>query len=476
MLKLISILFLFCWLVYVLLQGYVVVFLISAIIVIVFFIIKKEYRAFSLLCLLLSLPFIILNKIDAFLPVKLGEFYIPTTIWIEFIAITVFLITRYLQPVEKNLNQRLKKNLLLFVVFVIVAVSQIFLFPFRGTIDIGNVVPLIVYILPITLVFVIPRSGGLDKRKTEKLISLFIYLVVVSAAIFIVFGIFSNLFISVLGGEAIPLGTESIARGRLPLGHPITVGGVFLISLPLLSYYYKNSQSGIRKLFYKASFVLVSVGIIFTLSRTIFAVYLIYMVYLFGLGTFRKNPKKSVFAVILLLAIILVLFKEFDFSRLLGRDTEGSNEVRYSSLLVSGALFVQNPVWGTSINGFYKRLELIEEDPYDFVVSVNGGGPALFNNGELTAVDPHSLFLMTLVEFGLIGLILFSMFLFYLYKTFSKYLYGKPFREAIILTLLQSLTNSDLIIHFRFLIIFWSLLGIGLNYISIYSSEELGGT
>ena len=198
--------------------------------------------------------------------------------------------------------------------------------------------------------------------------------------------------------------------------------------------------------------------------------------YLYGLLVWtwnvRKNPKKSVFAVILLLAIILVLFKEFDFSRLLGRDTEGSNEVRYASLLVSGALFVQNPVWGTSINGFYKQLELIEEGPYDFVVSVNGGGPALlFNNGELTAVDPHSLFLMTLVEFGLIGLILFSMFLFYLYKTFSKYLYGKPFREAIILTLLQSLTNLDLIIHFRFLIIFWSLLGIGLNYISIYSSE-----
>lgn len=267
---------------------------------------------------------------------------------------------------------------------------------------------------------------------------------------------------SVVVGEALDWEKQNMYRAVTPVGTAIATGAILVLILP----YYLYLALEERSLFGVSTFLLAWLAALLTGSRAINAAALLGLVTVMVWFVIRGRgglPKRV--SILCLLALmgasgVFYLSQRQDTERATARLSQevGMSEgdfLRFSSLQKGIDLIEERPISGHVPGQTYRWF--LEE--YHEANSVNyfliGGG--------LTLIEPHNLYLMMGVDYGLLVLgafvLVFVSMLTRLYRA-SKYNPALfPCAVGILMFLMQAMWSSHLLINPRVAIIFWAFAG-----------------
>ncbi len=279
--------------------------------------------------------------------------------------------------------------------------------------------------------------------------------------------------VSVLGGVLVTaiFGWGFIPkRSVTPVGGPIATGGVLLLLLPKLVH-----DAFLRpSLRFGALLGLTAVGILLTGSRAIVLVGMITSALVILEVNLRSRHETRIVVTAGLLAIACMgLF--FAYSTLLERSavarlTTGLGErdgdvMRYQSAEAALYRIEQFPVLGSVPGHTYPWFRT------DYSAVARASTTV---DGRFSLVEPHNLFLLLGVDFGLLGLVSFlSLLVFVLRRLFrshpgSDMPVHRLYALGIIAFLFQSFGSSGIAVNSRIATLFWMVLGgaVALSYVS----------
>lgn len=203
------------------------------------------------------------------------------------------------------------------------------------------------------------------------------------------------------------IGSQEFLRPYATFPHPNVLGGILAIVAACDLHFFLSNKTYTRlSLFY---FLLFSLSLFLTFSRSAWLVYLILVVLVLGYNLRFKTKLRLFFKperwlLILAIASPLILVSPLVWQRLYALQTidQPSVERRWELNQAALAMFRQRPLLGVGVNQFVPNLEKY--------VLISGPGRFL--------QPVHNLYLLILTEHGILGLLVFFGFLFLLFKPF----------------------------------------------------------
>jgi len=192
-----------------------------------------------------------------------------------------------------------------------------------------------------------------------------------------------------------------------------------------------------EKIFYSIFFTTVTGNLFLTMGRTGQVAFILSIFVLVAMH--YKLTIKSILLSTLLIATISTIayntsntFKSRvetssnNLNRLLNNDLNSSLGMRVSFFICVPRIIKDDPLLGVGIGDFHKELkEEINKDKYSYL----SGHVRKF----VARAKPHCQYLMVLLQLGIVGLILFLLFIFYFYKTSILYIKDLETKELAIL-------------------------------------------
>lgn len=182
-------------------------------------------------------------------------------------------------------------------------------------------------------------------------------------------------------------------RPYATFSHPNVLAGFLVLSmLFLLLFSFKNLF--LRKVLF-IGVILGTVTLLITLGRTAILLWLVYMIFLFGLWVVEKYKKRKFnshrFAlVVLILAAItalIILQNNFIVERFLTTKLSDESLVQRQELITQSLdMFWQSPVLGVGVNNYFNNLNIIASKENTLLIQ-----------------PVHNIFLLVLSETGLVG-------------------------------------------------------------------------
>jgi len=263
-----------------------------------------------------------------------------------------------------------------------------------------------------------------------------------------------------IGGH---IGDKLIARVITPLGGPNSTASFFILALPLMLGFTKESQ-GKTKLLFLFGFIILICGLIVTFSRGAI-ISLLLAVFFFSSSSLKKQALISFTLTTCFIFLVDSLFK-IDFSRLVmltSFEERFSDALRILNLKAGLMAFLKNPLIGSSPGAIYPRFLSKELAEFRETLYV----PLLNIKGILSAVEPHNLYLMILVEYGIVGFILAVLLFVKILRVISKE--PKDFlsdscKLSILAHIFYSFFESFLALTIRSAVLFWVIVGLALSY------------
>lgn len=311
-----------------------------------------------------------------------------------------------------------------------------------------------VFLLPIGLKFILQNKLSVhDKYKILKLI---ILISAVLGIYLLLLPIFDSLIIEFLQWEI-----DNVGRPFTPLGPNIATGAFLLLTMPVSLVFALNSYK-------KANWVVfgcIVVGIIATLSRFIIitAIIQLLLVLLYFLSKQKGKSfiKVATIALIIIFTGLLFLHQgEISYDRLFEIGT-GSDELRYDSKVAALNYITNNPGIGSGPGLLYPRNTSLTPS----AISVSGSdGNLIYIENKISLFEPHDMYLMVAVEYGLIGLFLFlTLFGFIISNMIKKAKHHNTYISfgliGLIGFLLQALGSTHLLKFINVSVYFWIFLG-----------------
>lgn len=294
------------------------------------------------------------------------------------------------------------------------------------------------------------------------------------------FGILPGQVLGALGWQGTIQGTTDLVRGRLPLGHPNHVAAVMNMLLPIALVYGFLGRGFMWRAMHLGSALFMLCGVLFALSRgallNMALVIAVTLAYVFLTRENRRwyTPFLMAAALLVTVAVPLVLFQAYDFSRFWSRGyyEDASVERRAESINTAIAVWKDFPIRGVSPDAVYPRLELRGDWEPEFGDSIS---PVVYYKGMPTAETPHNLFLIVPAEFGLSGAVIFFGLLAYMGWVLlrARRLPGIDSMDRQLIAafvfslgglLLSGLFEAILFAGMRVNVIFWVLFGIAFVY------------
>ena len=259
------------------------------------------------------------------------------------------------------------------------------------------------------------------------------------------------------------IGDKLIARVITPLGGPNSTASFFILALPLMLGLIKESQ-GKTKLLFLVGFIVLICGLILTFCRGAI-ISLLLAVFFFSSSSFRKQTLISFVLIICFIFLVDSLFK-IDFSRLImltSFEERFSDALRILSLKAGLMAFLKNPLIGSSPGAIYPRFLSKELAEFRKTLDV----PLLNIEGIPSAIEPHNLYIMILVEYGIVGFILVILLFVKILRVVSKE--PKDFlsdscKISILAYIFYLFFGNFLALNIRSAVLFWVIVGLALSY------------
>jgi O-antigen ligase len=234
--------------------------------------------------------------------------------------------------------------------------------------------------------------------------------------IMIVFALFPARIVSMLGWAGAIAGTGELARGRTPLGHPVTVTAVLTVLMPVAVMMGLCIPGWKWRAASLASALVMFGGILFSLSRASLAVTLpiLLLTVLYAAlrppvcnpqSAIRNRNRRGMFPFLFLAGLAagaLALLAQYDFSRLWSRGyyEEASIERRMESIQTALVVWRDHFLLGVGPDTVYPRLDF---RPAWVSLGEDGVSELIAYGPHLSAPHPHNLYVQALAEYGLVG-------------------------------------------------------------------------
>jgi O-antigen ligase len=210
-------------------------------------------------------------------------------------------------------------------------------------------------------------------------------------------------------------------RPYATFSHPNVLAGFLVLAmLFLLLFAFKNKR---LKIFVWSGIILGTTALLITLGRSAIFLWLIYLIFLFGLWLFEKyknrkiNPLQITFSILIFLGVvtILILQNNYIVQRFLTTNLSDEPLVQRRELITQSLnMFWKSPVLGVGMNNFFNNISVASLKENSFLIQ-----------------PVHNIFLLVLSETGIIGLVAF---LFVFLKSFLAIL--KKQNKYLLLSLL----------------------------------------
>ncbi len=210
-----------------------------------------------------------------------------------------------------------------------------------------------------------------------------------------------------------------ILRSYAGFGHPNTFSffifiGIFVLVRYLLNLENKKNISIKSQLGYFLLLSIFFVAFLFSFSRTAYALFLFYLIFLFIWSFIDLGRRKYIHKILFSFFLIFFLFSIFNYSLLTERISSQSrlnnisNIERVNQLKECGRVIKNNYVFGVGISSYSSKLRLmdsVEKESWEY--------PPI-----------HNVFILVLAEIGIFGFISFlSIFAYFIYMTLKYKLY-----------------------------------------------------
>jgi len=329
---------------------------------------------------------------------------------------------------------------------------------------------LVVVLLPLIvaalLVDCIPRGEG-DQRRLR--VSFILVIGVLTSSIVVGSAIAPNLFGEILGWSTLAASRQTgFVRGWSPLGGPIASGILLVFAYGLAM----HEVIGGRRRRYIAVLLLVGTALLFTLARSVMAMWLLFHIVYFWSAIRRHTARVlGLIVVVGFLSIPLLwqLQPRYSFERFFvfgGKSTE----LRASSARAALAASVKNPILGQGPGLLYEEIR--RSGPV-----TAGGGARRWKTtvvaDQISALEPHNLYLLLAAEHGWIALALFVGLLILIWRRIrirSQLLgdHDRSVRSALnalwISTFVMLLTSSAPLVNPQVAVFFWFFAFTGLHW------------
>ncbi|MBN2311801.1 MAG: O-antigen ligase family protein [Candidatus Hydrogenedentes bacterium] len=359
--------------------------------------------------------FVLLNRFDALCSIPIGEFRLPPVYWIAAASVAFLLLQaaagrRAGRPtLGAPFAHAFGHGLLLFAGLIAAGIvyNHIFGRFVPGRSIISEVISAGVSLIPLGFVAVLPALSlppGLALRALRAVLAL----AAGTGLVMVVFALRPGVVTALLGWAQAGAGTLDLARGRTPLGHPISVGTVLLFCLPFCLMLGIADRGRFWRLFYFGGAASMALGILFSLSRSVLFAAAITVLACVAYALIAQRRGRllvacaSVAFLIGLAALSAALVSRYDFSRYWSRGyfEDASVEHRWQSMKTAVAVWRDHPVFGVSPGAIYPRQECAPHWQPDGGDHIN---PVIYYRGHPTAPSPHNAYLTALAEFGLLG-------------------------------------------------------------------------
>jgi O-antigen ligase len=216
---------------------------------------------------------------------------------------------------------------------------------------------------------------------------------------------------------------ELLLRPYATFSHPNVLAG-FLLSVMLLSLWvYGKAKDSLRKNIYAACVLLGSIALLLTLSRVAIVLWIVIM----GALLFRTMRKRYMALISIVCLAVVFVFTPVG-SRIIETRLNEEAVVQRQELMGSSmTLFKEHPILGVGLGNFIHAFSQVQSPT------------------NLMYLQPvHNIFLLVLVELGIIGL---TMFLWFLAKTYV-YMLKRRVTHTVFILLFTSLLLLGLFDHY----------------------------
>lgn len=298
-------------------------------------------------------------------------------------------------------------------------------------------------VFPMAMMLFVNRDDAKNFYSILKIIVVFCLIY----ALYVIFSFFSYNTIVLLTNKG-SVAANYVTRHSSMLGSSITTSYYFLITIPMLMIGIEKFQGRWRK-YSVLTCTAAVMAVVLEQSRISFAILGLYLiVYFFHYGNKIKIRYKVCFMIIILIGLYWILNNE-SLSRLTSNYLEGaSTSSRFSAIHAGLNAFVNKPIFGSGLATYYKRLW----NASDRMIS-------LYGNTSL--VDPHNVYVMILVEQGIVGFLLYFCTFGYAVKLVRKNsddIISFNVSVMIMGLLLALMGGSQLINEMNFGLIVWTYL------------------
>lgn len=275
-----------------------------------------------------------------------------------------------------------------------------------------------------------------------------------------------NLYGALLGWSAVTAErTAGFVRGWSPLGSPISTGMIMVLAYGFAM----HEVIAHRKRIYCVVLLAVVVAALFTLSRSVVLMLLIFQL-IYSWSVVRRHAVATfaigIAGVIVLVPVLWVLQERYSFERLI-RVSDASIEIRGSSAVAALRTSAENPLLGQGPGLIYEELRT------DWVTGERRLRHQTVVRGEVSAMEPHNVFLLLAAEHGWLAMIVFAAILVSLWRRvrISKWLVNEADRSASLMfnalwlsSLAMLLTYSGPLVNPQASVLFWFFAFSGLHW------------
>lgn len=247
------------------------------------------------------------------------------------------------------------------------------------------------------------------------------------------------------------------AYGSLP--HPNMLAGFLAVAMFLVIWLYQRIDYGLKKLLLPIFFSILTLGFLVTFSKSAIVALGVAVLFLWGVAWFTHQSKETKFNLLKFTLIFLVItavfgavFWEPVSTRIYGQDRLEikSTEQRLSYFGEAWQLIKKHPMFGVGIG--------------NYTLAVHNEINANLQSWDYQPV--HNVYLLVLVELGVIGFMFVFLFLCFFVSLFLKLLKEKNFSHLTIFSVFFFITIIGLFDHYLWTLYFGIIifyLGIGLT-------------
>lgn len=176
--------------------------------------------------------------------------------------------------------------------------------------------------------------------------------------------------------------------------HPNALAGFLAVILIMIFLNFKNIKKS-EKLFYYLTLLLGSIALILSMGRAAILVWVAVLL----IETYKKIKDKRKLFILIIVFSLFVLAGSSNLNRFNSLSLTEESFIQRVDLSKSAlSIFSTSPLLGVGLNNFFYLL------------------PKYSNSQVLLIQPPHNIFLLVLVQFGLVGFFTFLFFLFYAFK------------------------------------------------------------